>query len=65
MNIAVINRDDMNYYIRSTVEVDSEDGYPLYWSNDDGWVDKDSATVFTANEKDSIPYIPANSEWVM
>ena len=26
----------------------------VYWSNEDGWVDKDSATVFRASERWNI-----------
>lgn len=37
------------YLLMSSVEKD-EDGSPLYWSNDDGWVDMQSATEFTEKE---------------
>jgi len=37
----------------------------LFWSNRDGWVDKDSATVFLDDEKDRYSHIPGvGSKWV-
>lgn len=38
------------YFIKSTIETDLEAGEPPYWSNFDGWVNKDAADRFTANE---------------
>jgi hypothetical protein len=35
----------------------------LYWSNEDGWVDKGSATVFSKEEYLTTPYLPLGSEW--
>lgn len=34
--------------------LDPLDGERLYWSNDDGWVDRLSATTFT----DTVGYLP-------
>ena len=30
-------------------EIDEETQEPLYWSNDDGWVSRDTATQFDSN----------------
>ena len=35
----------------------------LYWSNDDGWVDRESATVFSQNEK-FVLNLPMYGMWV-
>ena len=35
----------------------------LWWSNEDGWVDKASATPFTYTEKCSFAYIPFGGVW--
>lgn len=39
-------------------ELRPDDDEPLYWSNDDGWVDLSSATVFTADEAEAPVYLP-------
>ena len=52
------------YVIRSTEARDDEYGYPLFWSNDDGWVDRPSATVFS-EEETKDPHIPLSGEWVL
>lgn len=36
----------------------------LYWSNEDGWVARESATFFTAAEKDSLR-LPIDGEWIL
>lgn len=36
-------------YVLSGLDTD-DDGSPLYWSNDLGWVDRQSATIFTVHE---------------
>jgi len=38
------------YRIKSLTERDDETGNPLYWSNDHGWGDRASATMFTLEE---------------
>lgn len=50
--------------LRSTTEVDSETGQPLYFSDMDGWVDLISGTIWTREEINEFPYIPVNSKWV-
>ena len=42
---------EADYYIVSYFERDEETGKQLYWSNDDGWVDKASATVYSYEER--------------
>jgi len=39
------------------------DGETLYWSNDDGWVDKSSATLFDNAEREEYPHIPKGGQW--
>ena len=36
-----------DWVIRSNTGRDDSTGAPLYWSNKEGWVDRDSADVFT------------------
>ena len=48
------------WIIRSLFEIDDETGAPLFWSNDDGWVDRSSATAFS----DPFGNLPWASEWV-
>jgi hypothetical protein len=52
-----------SYRIKSIVERDDITNQPLYWSNEDGWVDKGSATVFSKEEYLTTPYLPLGSEW--
>lgn len=40
--------------IRATCERDSETDEPLWWSNEDGWVDEASATTFTDREREYL-----------
>jgi len=39
------------FVIVSNTLVDDETGKPLYWCNEDGWVDKETATKFTKREQ--------------
>ena len=39
------------WVIKALYEADDESGDWLYWSNKDGWVDKNSATIFRDREK--------------
>ena len=50
------------YVIKSTTEKD-DDNKPLYWNNDDGWVDEKSATVFTDREMLAYKWLPLSSIW--
>jgi hypothetical protein len=34
-----------------------------YWNNKIGWVDRNSATLFTEEDKDTFLYIPLDGEW--
>jgi hypothetical protein len=47
----------MKYII--TNEFDGE----LFWSNDDGWVDRENATLFSKNEK-FVLNLPMQGMWV-
>lgn len=49
------------FRMKSLTETDWETDEPLYWSNDLGWVDRESATVFTAEE---IVYARLIGYWV-
>ena len=46
--------------------VDKEDGQPMFWSNDDGWVSLDCATTFTDRERKTLnlPVANARAVWV-
>jgi hypothetical protein len=41
--------------------IGSDDG--LFWSNEDGWVDKDSATKFSTYERQMLR-LPLDGKWV-
>jgi hypothetical protein len=51
--------------------VSPDDGQPLFWSNADGWVSLESATVFTRKERikheDDVPITGTASPalWVL
>ncbi len=45
--------------IRSKTERDDETGEPLFWSNEDGWVDLESADWFDGDYS-----LPIGGEWV-
>jgi hypothetical protein len=44
------------------VYVIQRDIEPFYWSNTDGWVDRESATVFTPRERDIVG-LPLDGYW--
>ena len=46
------------YIIRSTDQSDGD----VYWSNTDGWVDYENATLFTKTERDTVA-LPMGGEW--
>lgn len=57
------------WVIQSEASDEFNRGEKLYWSNKDGWVDKCSATRFTAARKNAISYLPkanecSGSHWV-
>jgi len=46
--------------------IDDEDGQPLFWSNRDGWVSLESATVFS-HQKYNLPSLDGHGRagvWV-
>jgi hypothetical protein len=51
------------YLIASTTEKDDVTQESLYWNNDDGWVDIDSATKFIAPDFVS-GYLPKGAKLV-
>ena len=51
------------YIIRSTTERDDATGRPLYWSNRDGWVYQDDATVFLDTEQAVYMWLPIGGAW--
>lgn len=51
----------MKYVIYSQFESESE-GESMYWSNVDGWGDRESATIFSFEEKE-IFNLPISGEW--
>ena len=41
------------------------EGEKLYWSNEVGWVDLESATIFTSDQKEMILFLPGvGSKWL-
>ena len=50
------------YVIRSTDETDDETGAALYWRNDTGWSDRDTADVFAPDERDALT-LPIGGVW--
>jgi hypothetical protein len=42
---------------------DSQEIIRLYWSNETGWGDKDTATMFT-EEETHIYNLPINGKWI-
>jgi hypothetical protein len=62
----MLNR-EMTYRVRNTTDANGETEV-LYWSNEDGWGDKGSATIFTVEERYSfnLPIGGRNDsiEWV-
>jgi hypothetical protein len=53
----------MRYVIQLNVSRDSDDDI-LYWSNDDGWVDLSSATVFSDAERRTLNLPDDDCQWV-
>lgn len=51
------------YFIMSKEERDFEKDVPLFWNNEDGWVNFDSATEFSEQEQKEF-HLPLNSKWV-
>jgi len=47
--------------VNTAKEIDDETGKPLYWNNDLGWVDKQSATRFKFSENLNLPI---DGKWV-
>lgn len=43
----------------------NEDGSWLYWSNEDGWVDRDSATIFTTEEMETFNEPQGHFGWTV
>lgn len=46
--------------IRSVMD---DEGEVYYWSNEDGWVDHDSATLFTDEEKNTLRAPQGAAAW--
>lgn len=53
----------MSILIQSTIETDEETGEPLYWHNEDGWVEIESANSFSEEETEWMN-LPAGGRWV-
>jgi len=51
----------MQYCIRNSFEMD-DDGIPLYWNNQWGWVNQSEADFFSEEEKNTFN-LPMNSYW--
>jgi hypothetical protein len=48
--------------IRSTRETCQDSGKPLYWSNADGWVDRESADKFDEGDRMML-CLPMGAKW--
>lgn len=55
----------MYWIIESNLYRDDETGEALYWNNDEGWVDHESSTRFTAEEKSQYDHIPMSGQWIV
>ena len=53
----------VEWIIESSSEKDDETGESLYWSNELGWVDKESATRFSTGDIGNV-YKPIGGLWV-
>jgi hypothetical protein len=54
---------DNLWRIQSTTERDFDTDFPLYWSNENGWVDRPSSDTFTTEEK-SVFNLPIGGRWL-
>jgi hypothetical protein len=56
---APISDDDPEFLVNVRYLIHGYDGVGwAYWSNEDGWVDKESATRFTLAERDAFTLLP-------
>ncbi len=53
----------VKHRIRSTKETDDDTGLPLYWSNSLGWVDRESAMLFTSVHIPQKAKLTLDSDW--
>ena len=53
----------MQYVIISSFKDSLDDEY-LYWSNEEGWGSRETATIFTQEERDSLPLPLEAGGWV-
>ena len=51
------------FIIKSTVEIDDETGFSLYWNNLEGWTDRDQATGFSDSDVEFMS-LPSQSVWI-
>jgi hypothetical protein len=49
-------------YVIILLDPEQYNDEPLYWNNEDGWVDWLSATVFTPDERDRFN-LPMDGAW--
>lgn len=54
---------DNLWRIQSTTERDFDTDFPLYWSNENGWVARPSSDTFTTEEK-SVFNLPIGGRWL-
>jgi hypothetical protein len=62
MNTNNLSEDGL-WRIQSTTERDFDTEFPLYWSNDLGWVLRPSSDTFTTEEKESFN-LPLGGRWL-
>jgi hypothetical protein len=44
---------------------DDNSGEPLFWNNEDGWVDEMGATIFDDFEMETYTHIPEGGTWIL
>jgi hypothetical protein len=53
----------MRYRIASIDQKDDETGLPLYWNDSDGWVSRDSASLYLKEQRERTHYLPLGGQW--
>jgi hypothetical protein len=53
----------MRYRIASIDQKDDETGLPLYWNDSDGWVSRDSASLYLKEQRERTHYLPLGGRW--
>ena len=57
-----VARDKRATFLITSFDERDDDGKQLFWSNEDGWVDKSSATRYTYDEMQRL-HLPIDGYW--